>query len=289
MSKIVNFRDVINEIRLRRWIKSILVFLPLFWVTHVYTSHVIQLFIGFLALSLTSSIIYIFNDIKDVDLDKKHPLKKERPIASGRMTQKTGVAIAFLLAIGVAFLLFWLNSSAFTLIIVAMLVLNTLYTNWVKNIPYIELVILGVLYALRAAAGFVILGLGLPIYALLAIIFATMFMKALQRYIELKKYGTKARNVLRHYSEGIIKKVLVVVLMLGVIFYHLAVSFITGPLLFADLSIILVLAYMNDFVYSTEKIDQMSDNLIELVLSNRLLLGLIGLAAVSLLLARYWL
>ena len=288
MNNAINIGDILNEIRARRWIKSILIFLPVLWVSHVVSFQVYQLFIGFCALSLTSSIVYIFNDIKDRELDRKHPKKKFRPIASGRMSVQMGVAIAFVLAIAVAGLLLVLNIPQFTLVVIAMLVLNTLYTNFAKNIPYIELIILGSLYALRVAAGFLILGMTIPVFAMLFIVFTTMFMKALQRYIEMKKYGDVARKVLAHYSESAIRRVLVIVLMLGVIFYHLTVSFITGPVLLTDIFVISVLFYLDDLVYSAKNIEKLSDNLVELVLSNRLLLTLVLIAVASLLIMRYW-
>ena len=81
----------LNLIRIKHWIKNLIIFLPLFFGKELINSRLlIATIIVFLAFSLVTSAVYTFNDIKDYEMDKKNSIKKTRPIASGRIWMEYG-------------------------------------------------------------------------------------------------------------------------------------------------------------------------------------------------------
>jgi 4-hydroxybenzoate polyprenyltransferase len=75
--------EIIKEIRLKQWVKNLLIFLPAFFAGHIFSVNVyIYLILTFFAYSFIASSIYVINDLFDIEKDKLHPVKKNRPIAS---------------------------------------------------------------------------------------------------------------------------------------------------------------------------------------------------------------
>jgi len=85
--KIETFFD---EIRYKQWLKNILIFVPILLAHRFELIEYLYLLIGFIAFSFTSSSIYLLNDLIDIPSDRKHPLKRNRPLASGEMHITTG-------------------------------------------------------------------------------------------------------------------------------------------------------------------------------------------------------
>ena len=87
-------------IRIKHWLKNILIFLPLIFSKNLlHLNSLLTTIIGFLAFSLIASIVYINNDINDIEKDKKHIEKKKRPIASGKISIKKATIVEILLGI----------------------------------------------------------------------------------------------------------------------------------------------------------------------------------------------
>ena len=85
-------------IRIKQWYKNIVIFLPLVFSLSLLNLDSISLtIVGFIALSLASSALYIRNDILDIEFDKQHPIKKFRPLASGQISKKNAYIIFVLL------------------------------------------------------------------------------------------------------------------------------------------------------------------------------------------------
>lgn len=258
--------------RVTEWYRNIYVFFPLLWSTHVSIPNIITLLLGYFTLSFTSSIVYIVNDIHDIEADRKHPTKKNRPLASGALTIQETVFIAVVLSVIVCTMVIMIESTSFAYIVAGVLAINMIYTNIGKRIPFVEFALLGSLYILRTASGFLLLSLPVPMFLAITVFFLTIFMYAVQRLVELTKYGTEARSVLSKYSKGMLKKFLVIILMAAVISYYLTVSFITGPLLYTEALLVFVLVYINELITSDTKIEGLTDSVPRIILSNRALL-----------------
>ena len=96
--------------------------------------------------------MYLFNDIADVEADRNHPEKKFRPIASGQLPVNVAWAAALLLTV-IAIPLGYLLSPTFTLILMTYLVLNLLYSRWLKHVPILDVLIIAFGFVLRVAVG----------------------------------------------------------------------------------------------------------------------------------------
>ena len=107
---------------------------------------------GFILFSLVSSSVYLLNDITDVEADRQHPKKKNRPIASGDLkisTARWAVVVLLLLTIPLAYIF----SPGFCLLLLIYLVLNLTYSRWLKHIVIIDVFVLASFYAIRLVAG----------------------------------------------------------------------------------------------------------------------------------------
>ena len=76
-------KDYLKLIRIKHWIKNILIFIPLVFSGVINESNIVNCILGFFSFSFMSSFIYIVNDIRDIEKDKLHPRKRKRPLASG--------------------------------------------------------------------------------------------------------------------------------------------------------------------------------------------------------------
>lgn len=139
--------------RPKQWMKNVLIFTALIFDEKLLD---LQAFLvtcaGFILFSLVSSSVYLLNDITDVEADRQHPKKKNRPIASGDLkisTARWAVVVLLFLAIPLAYIL----SPGFCLLLLIYLVLNLTYSRWLKHIVIIDVFILASFYVIRVVAG----------------------------------------------------------------------------------------------------------------------------------------
>lgn len=146
-------KALLKTMRPRQWTKNGFIFFALIFDKQLFlVGPFLRTVAGFFLFCLISSAVYLFNDITDVEADRNHPEKKSRPIASGQLP--VGVAwTAALLLIVISLPLAYLLSPAFMLILVTYLVINLLYSRWLKHIPILDVMIISFGFVLRVAAG----------------------------------------------------------------------------------------------------------------------------------------
>ena len=105
--------------------------------------------------SLLSGIIYIINDLIDIDNDRQHPSKQLRPIASGKLSKRTGITTVILLAL-LIFLAAFLLSFHYGLISIGYFLLMLAYSKWLKHIVLIDVMVIAAGFVLRMIAGIVV-------------------------------------------------------------------------------------------------------------------------------------
>jgi len=141
--------------RPKQWTKNAVIFAALVFDRQLRPDNlyaVLRTFAGFVIFCLLSGIIYIFNDIADANADRQHPNKRNRPIASGKLS----ISIARIFAFGLLILIFplsYLLSPGFALVAFAYFLLNVAYTNWLKHIPLLDVLTIALGFVLRVAAG----------------------------------------------------------------------------------------------------------------------------------------
>jgi len=145
-------RTLLSAIRLRQWVKNLLVFVPL------VTGHVLepaalgQAVLAFVALGFLASAVYVLNDLGDLEADRAHPAKRTRPLASGALSIRTGIALVPLLLAASAGAAAALPEAAWTLL-AAYLATTTLYTLLLKRKVLVDVFTLAFLYTLRVLLG----------------------------------------------------------------------------------------------------------------------------------------
>jgi 4-hydroxybenzoate polyprenyltransferase len=165
--------------------------------------------LSLMIITILSCAIYINNDIADIEKDRKHPTKKDRPFASGVLGIKEGRKMFWSLLIVTAILLGISGNAVIAVMATGMFFGNILYTTKVKYLPYIELFYYGGLFSLRYWIGSATLENNYFILQSITVIFAAINALALLRYMEKERYGSAGRALLQKYNTRILKNIVV--------------------------------------------------------------------------------
>jgi decaprenyl-phosphate phosphoribosyltransferase len=224
----INFAKTTNKyiklMRVKHWVKNILILLPLFFSSKLLEFNLdFKCLIGLLSFCLSASAIYIINDIRDVDKDRLHSVKCNRPIAS-REVLITFACCIFIVLIILSLLLNYistgLNSSSW-LFLIAYMLLNLCYSFGLKNKPIIDIAILAIGFTLRVLYGSALINVQVSNWLYLTIIAASFYMGFGKRRNEIVKQGLETRHVLKHYNYKFLDKLMYVSLTLVIVFYSL--------------------------------------------------------------------
>ena len=213
----------IELIRIKHWIKNLFVFVPLFFSNNFTNYNLILLSISaFLAFSVGSSIIYVINDIIDREKDRMHPKKKNRPIASGKISIKEGIVIAVILLI-IEGILFLYNGDKVNMIVGGYIVMNFLYSIKLKNVVLVDVFVIAFGFIFRVMAGAFAINVVMSDWLLLTTFSISMFLGFGKRRNELKYCGGKnsTRKVLEKYRMGAIDSYINMFLSITIVFYCL--------------------------------------------------------------------
>lgn len=146
-------RHLLKAMRPRQWTKNGFIFFALIFDKQLFLpGPFFRTLQGFFLFCLISSAVYIFNDIADVEGDRQHPEKKNRPLASGALPLNIALGTAVVLSI-ITLLLAYLLEPAFAIILGFYLTLNLLYSRWLKHVPILDVMIISTGFVLRVAAG----------------------------------------------------------------------------------------------------------------------------------------
>ncbi|MBP5705858.1 MAG: decaprenyl-phosphate phosphoribosyltransferase [Spirochaetales bacterium] len=205
-------KKFLELIKIKHWIKNVFVFAPIVFSLNLFE---IDLLVKEIAASLcfcfVAVLVYIINDITDRENDKNHPVKSERPIASGQVGTASALTIGIIFfAVGIAGSLF--IDRRMTYILVAYLLLNVLYSLWLKRIVILDVFIIAIGFCLRIAAGSVAIGVSLGHWMLLAVFALSLFLGFGKRKNEIDTLGSDSaayRPNYSHYTGVIIDKLIV--------------------------------------------------------------------------------
>lgn len=220
--------------RVKHYIKNILIFLPLLF-SHQFKNInlILSVVIAFISFSLLCSAIYIFNDIKDKDLDSKHPKKKFRPIASGEVSVKKAYIFHFLLYFLSNMIILLNNNNNFYQLIILNIYyfINILYSIKLKNIPIIDITCIMVGFLLRVILGCLVVNVLISSWLYLTIISFSYYLALSKRRNEMLKIGKTTRSVLIAYNKNFLDKMMYVFLTATIVFYSLWCANISSVLI----------------------------------------------------------
>ena len=219
-------KEYLKLIRVKHCLKNVLVFLPIFFsITITHIPSLITFLIAFFVFSLTSSIVYVINDIEDVEKDKLHPIKKERPLAKGTISKNSAFLTCLILGIIdilLMLLLYWNNRRVTIFIIpIVYLIMNIFYSKKLKNIPIIDVMVIVVGFLLRVMYGGVVIDVEVSKYLYLMIMFGSFYLGFGKRRNEIIKNGDKSRKVLEMYNKDFLDKNMYVAFALAIVSYTL--------------------------------------------------------------------
>lgn len=181
-----------RALRLHQWVKNLLIFVPLL-ASHGLDSPsaIADSILAFLVFGLCASSVYLSNDILDLDDDRRHPRKRNRPFASGELPVLAGVAAApSLLAIAVM-LSVALLPVQFTASLIAYFAFTAAYSLVLKRLAMIDVITLGLLYTIRIIAGAFAIGLDPSFWLLAFSLFIFQSLALVKRYSELHDARTR--------------------------------------------------------------------------------------------------
>lgn len=178
-------RAWLKAVRLHQWLKNLLVFLPLLGAHRLDEADLLaRALLAFVAFGLCASAVYLLNDLMDLASDRRHPRKRARPFAAGRLTPASGVVAAGAL-LGAAFVLGWRAGTAFAGWLAVYFAVTLAYTFWLKRKLVLDALALAGLYTLRVIAGAAAVAL-VPSFWLLAFsLFLFLSLAFVKRYSEL--------------------------------------------------------------------------------------------------------
>lgn len=190
-----------RAMRVNQWIKNLIVFTAVIFAGKLFDVVVLwQAFLSFCIFCLLSSTSYLLNDIIDYPYDKKHPVKRYRPIAAGEISMQQATFTVFILTI-LSLLFSLLFSSAFFFLALVFILLHFFYSLYLKKFPTVDIFSISFSFMIRAIGGEVVTGYHIPIWLLLTIFFVSLFMATVKRHAELITHGRETRESLYRYQE----------------------------------------------------------------------------------------
>jgi len=214
--------NIIKLIRIKQWVKNLFILVPLFFSQSLFNKEsLLKSFITLIGFCLITSSVYILNDIIDIEKDRLHPVKKNRPLASGKISIKLGVVLLILLfTIGMILMLI-LTNKILVICVLIYVILNILYSLILKNLQSFDLITLASFFVIRVFIGATAIGVDVSSWLIICTFTIALFLGTGKRYIELVKHGISSRKVLNNYSKEFLIYTLYLSSFSSIVFYAL--------------------------------------------------------------------
>ena len=205
---------LIVSMRPEQWTKNLIVFAALIFGLRLFDPAAVGLSLAaFLIFCALSGVVYLLNDVSDREADRYHPLKSQRPIASGELSPQAALAGAFVFGLIALAAAFWLRFEL-GLIAAAYVALFAVYSRVLKHIVILDVLTIAVGFVLRAAAGAVVIGVPISHWLLVCTILGALFLGLSKRRHELTLLAGAAtghRRILEEYSPYLLDQMIGVV------------------------------------------------------------------------------
>jgi len=216
-----SMKDIIKLIRVHQWVKNLFMFVPAFFGGVILDPEVIvSVLIGFFAFSFIASAVYVLNDFMDVEKDRLHPEKKDRPLASGAIGKNQAILI-FLVCLTIGFSLAYFINQYFLLVLVVYFVMNIAYTFRLKDTPIVDVSIIATGFLLRVFSGGILGDIVISKWLVLLTFLLAMLLGLAKRRSEYKIFldGKKTRNSIKGYNLDFINVAMVMMASVTVVSY----------------------------------------------------------------------
>ncbi len=215
---------VIGILRPRQWTKNLFLFAGLVFSQNLFNPPLFfRVLLAFAVFCLLSGSVYIINDLIDLAEDRKHYLKRKRPLASGRISVRRAICIFFILLM-VSLLMAFSLGSAFLAVGLLYFLLVTGYSLWLKHLVIIDVFAVASGFLLRVVAGGVVIGVRISPWLLICTLLLALFLALTKRryeYVALENNGTEHRRVLADYSVAYLDQLISIVTASTIMAYSL--------------------------------------------------------------------
>lgn len=264
-------KKYIKLLRMKHYIKNLIIFVPMFFGGVIFDINKLKFgIVGFLIFSVTSSAIYILNDLRDIENDRMHPTKKNRPLASGTIKPYQGIIVMILCIFTAGILSIVLKNIVAIILLGAYFILNIAYSMGLKNKPIIDIVILASGFVIRIFYGGAITHVVISKWLYLVVTVGSLYMGLGKRRNELKKQ-TETREVLKYYNVAFLDKNMYVCVALTNVFYALWTFEMPNPRISWTIPIFIVLL----MCYSLDIEGESDGDPVEVILHDKILVGII--------------
>ena len=277
-------KNILKLMRIKHYLKNGLIFLPLIFNSQLFEEKpLLMTFYGFISFCLISSAVYVINDIKDVEKDRMHKIKKNRPIASGAISIKEAILLFIVLTISsLCINIFIIKEFSSILLISLYLILNIMYSLGLKNIPIIDVVILVSGFVIRVIYGASIMSIEISKWLYLTVMSGSFFMGFGKRRNEIIKQGNDSRAVLKYYTKDYLDKFMYACLVLTLMFYSLWSVDTSTTAKFGENMIYTIPLVMIIFMKYCLDIEGNSyGDPVDVITSDKILMCMVGILAIS--------
>ncbi|KJS69432.1 MAG: phosphoribose diphosphate:decaprenyl-phosphate phosphoribosyltransferase [Peptococcaceae bacterium BICA1-7] len=241
----------LTSMRPKQFIKNFFVFVGIVFSGNLLNiSMLAKVTVGFLVFCLISGAVYLINDIVDIDKDRNHPRKKNRPLAAGMITVRGAATVAVLVSAAALYSAFAL-SSALGIITTAYFALMILYSFYLKNIIILDVFTIATGFVLRVVAGTEVIDIYLSPWAVMCTFFLALFLALGKRRSEKIVLGGNAnshRVSLDSYPLPLLDQMISIVTTSTIVSYFLY-TFKYGQSLSSFLSVPFVLFGLFRYLY----------------------------------------
>jgi 4-hydroxybenzoate polyprenyltransferase len=209
---LVNLSDALRLMRPRQWTKNLAVFAAIVFAGKLTDPRLLgTVTLAFVSFCLMSSAMYALNDVLDAERDRQHPVKRDRPIASGRISPEVGIGLATGLALAGGALAFALGTP-FLATVAGYVTIHLLYSFWLKHVAIVDMLVIAGGFVLRAVGGAVVIEVPVSPWLVLCTGLLALFLAAAKRRHEivlLRGASGSHRPVLAEYSAELLDSFMV--------------------------------------------------------------------------------
>ena len=274
--------ELLRLTRPKHYMKNLLILVSITFDRDLFNPPVLfRALLGFAAFCLLSSAVYVLNDIRDVEADRQHEVKKHRPIASGAVSVPAAralLAVLLLAAVTIQLAVFGAQGGSLFFML-AYFAVNLGYSLGLKHVPFLDIILLVSGFVLRVVYGAAIVGSSTSAWVYLTVFALSFYLGLGKRRNELAKTRGTTRTVLRYYSYEFLDKFMYLCLTLAVTFYALwsadgevAAKYGTDKLIWTVPLVIIIL-----MKYSADIESNSYGDPVDVVTHDKALLGLMAL------------
>ncbi|HPB56548.1 MAG TPA: decaprenyl-phosphate phosphoribosyltransferase [Candidatus Aminicenantes bacterium] len=217
------FSQYFTLLRPHQWVKNSIVFAPLIFSRHfLEVSSVLKTLLTFFGFSLLASASYVLNDMVDREKDRIHPVKRNRPLASGSVSLKEALILLFL-CLGAGTTILLLQARGVVWVGLAYFLMVTLYSFFLKSIVILDILIIAIGFDLRAFIGSLAIGVTLSPWLIISVFLLALFLASTKRRQELVKLdgANQHKRVLSFYSPALLDQMVSILASTTLIAYTL--------------------------------------------------------------------